>query len=81
MSDELRQEAMLFIIMIANVPYLSPGIHVTGFSPLGSPSYIELNMDRGEGVGLLKDPLLIGIAGTDRQLMALIDLSKLVYCG
>jgi hypothetical protein len=80
MSDVLRQEA-IFIIIIVNVPYLSPGIHVTGFSPLGSPSYIELNMDRGEGVGLLKDPLLISIAGTDRQLMALIDLSKLVSCG
>jgi hypothetical protein len=60
--------------------YLS-GIHVTGFSPLGSPSYIELSMDRGEGVGLLEDPLLVSIAGTGRQLMTGIDLSNLVYCG
>ena len=40
-----------------------PGVHITGFSPLGSPSYIELNMDGGEGVGLLKEPSILQIAG------------------
>ena len=38
-------------------------MHVTGFSPLGSPSYVELKMDGGEGPGLLMDPALIRIAG------------------
>ena len=38
-------------------------MHVTGYSPLGSPSYVELKMDGGEGPGLLMDPALIRIAG------------------
>lgn len=38
------------------------GIAVTGFSPLGSGSYVELSMDQGRGVGLLKDPAVLSIA-------------------
>lgn len=30
------------------------GIAITGFSPLGASSYIQLGMDQGEGVGVLK---------------------------
>lgn len=30
------------------------GIAITGFSPLGASSYIQLGMDKGEGVGVLK---------------------------
>jgi len=41
---------------------LSEGIQVYGFSPLGSPSYIELGMDKGEGGGLLTDATLQAIA-------------------
>lgn len=29
------------------------GIAITGFSPLGASSYIQLGMDKGEGVGVL----------------------------
>jgi diketogulonate reductase-like aldo/keto reductase len=34
------------------------GVKVTGFSPLGSGSYIELGMDKGLGRGLLEEPLV-----------------------
>jgi diketogulonate reductase-like aldo/keto reductase len=40
----------------------SKGIRVVGFSPLGSPSYIELNMDNSEGVGLLNNEDILAIA-------------------
>lgn len=38
------------------------GIEVTAFSPLGSPSYIQLAMDRGLGEGVLKEPIVLEIA-------------------
>ena len=38
------------------------GIAVTAFSPLGSSSYIELNMDNGHGIGVLKEPKVTSIA-------------------
>ncbi|GMH94562.1 hypothetical protein TL16_g12941 [Triparma laevis f. inornata] len=38
------------------------GITVTGFSPLGSGSYVELGMDNGQGIGLLQDPLILSLA-------------------
>ena len=37
-------------------------IVVTAFSPLGSPSYRELNMDNGLGIGVLDDPIVKIIA-------------------
>jgi len=38
-------------------------IAVIGFSPLGSSGYVEIGMDRGQSVGLLKDPVVAEIAG------------------
>lgn len=38
------------------------GIHCTAFSPLGSPSYVELGMDKGLGKGVLEDPVVVEIA-------------------
>lgn len=35
---------------------------VTGFSPLGSSSYIQLGMDGGEGVGVLANPVVKELA-------------------
>ena len=40
----------------------SRGIQVTGFSPLGSTGYVQIGMDRGEGVGLLENPDILSIA-------------------
>eukprot|EP00927_Polykrikos_kofoidii_P000851 TRINITY_DN10323_c0_g1_i2.p1 TRINITY_DN10323_c0_g1~~TRINITY_DN10323_c0_g1_i2.p1 ORF type:complete len:402 (-),score=56.78 TRINITY_DN10323_c0_g1_i2:51-1205(-) len=40
----------------------SVGVAVTGFSPLGSGSYQELGMDKGEGVGILENPVILRIA-------------------
>ena len=40
----------------------SVGIHVTGFSPLGSSSYIELGMDGGKGTGALNEDVVKAIA-------------------
>lgn len=40
----------------------SKGIKTTALSPLGSPSYIELNMDNGLGNGILDEPLIVAIA-------------------
>jgi D-xylose reductase len=38
------------------------GIQITGFSPLGSSSYIQLGMDMGQGTGVLHDPVILAIA-------------------
>lgn len=38
------------------------GIQCTAFSPLGSPSYVEMGMDRGMGKGVLEDPVVTEIA-------------------
>ena len=40
----------------------SHDIAVTGFSPLGSTGYVQIGMDRGEGVGLLDNPSITAIA-------------------
>lgn len=53
----------LFLSLPLSLPFISLGIHVSAYSPLGSPSYIELNMDGGEGQGLLLHPTLVKIAG------------------
>ena len=37
-------------------------IAVTGFSPLGGSSYIELGLDAGQGLGLRQDPVVLEIA-------------------
>lgn len=37
-------------------------IHLTAFSPLGSSSYIELNMDYGRNIGALQEPVIQEIA-------------------
>eukprot|EP00937_MAST-01D_sp_MAST-1D-sp2_P001651 g1651.t1 len=38
------------------------GIVVTGFSPLGSSSYVEIGGDRGHGTGVLQNEVVLGIA-------------------
>lgn len=38
------------------------GIRITAFSPLGSPSYVQLNMDQGLGVGVLNEPVVLALA-------------------
>lgn len=38
------------------------GIAVTGFSPLGSTGYVQIGMDRGEGVGLLENEVVVEIS-------------------
>ncbi len=40
----------------------SVGMEVTGFSPLGSSSYVSIGMDTGHGTGVLADPVIVGIA-------------------
>lgn len=52
----------------------SRGIEVTAFSPLGSPSYIELNMDFGEGVGLLQHPTILKAAAANQKTPAQVLL-------
>ena len=38
------------------------GIATTAYSPLGSSSYTSLGMDKGQGVGVLREPLIADIA-------------------
>lgn len=38
------------------------GIHVTAYSPLGSSSYVELNMDNGMAAGVLDTDVVKNIA-------------------
>uniref|UniRef100_A0A7S0ST34 NADP-dependent oxidoreductase domain-containing protein n=1 Tax=Chromulina nebulosa TaxID=96789 RepID=A0A7S0ST34_9STRA len=49
-------------------------IKVTSFSPLGSLSYIELNMDSGLGKGLLQNPIITGIAESKKKSPAQVIL-------
>jgi diketogulonate reductase-like aldo/keto reductase len=37
-------------------------VQITGFSPLGSSSYVSLGMDGGEGVGVLSNPVVQELA-------------------
>lgn len=37
-------------------------VHLTAFSPLGSSSYIELNMDYGRNIGALQEPIIQELA-------------------
>ncbi len=41
---------------------MTNGLKVVAFSPLGSPSYVELGMDGGLGAGPLKEPVVAEIA-------------------
>lgn len=50
------------------------GIRVTAFSPLGSPSYVELNMDGGLGVGLLEHPTITAVAAEVKRTPAQVLL-------
>jgi len=54
-----------YLVQTQLVEYLqSIGIHLTAFSPLGSGSYISLGGDRGLGVGVLSDPVVVEIAAS-----------------
>ena len=53
---------------------LSNNIKCTAFSPLGSPSYMELSMDNGLGKGLLEHPDIIEIARNHDKTSAQIIL-------
>jgi len=35
---------------------------VTGYSPLGSSSYVSINIDKGHGVGVLNEPKVVELA-------------------
>ena len=70
---ELQNEKLpVEVLQIEIHPYLTQSnlvewcqqnkIHVTAFSPLGSPSYIVYGMDAGLGQGLLQDPKITEIA-------------------
>lgn len=38
------------------------GIHLTAYSPLGSSSYVELNMDHGKKAGPLREPIIVELS-------------------
>lgn len=63
----LTQQALLDFCKASN-------IHVTAFSPLGSGSYIELGMDFGLGVGVLKEPSVLEIAAAVGKTAAQVAL-------
>jgi diketogulonate reductase-like aldo/keto reductase len=50
------------------------GIHITGFSPLGSSSYIPLGMDQGHKAGLLEEPVIKEIAAKYKRSTAQVAL-------
>lgn len=52
----------------------SNNIKCTAFSPLGSPSYIELNMDQGLRNGLLEHPDIVEIALNHKKTPAQVIL-------
>lgn len=52
----------------------SKGIKTTALSPLGSPSYVELNMDYGLGKGILEDEVITSIAKTHGKTPAQVIL-------
>lgn len=47
---------------------------MTGFSPLGSSSYIQLNMDNGHGIGVLQEPAVVEIAKKHKRSSAQVVL-------
>lgn len=53
---------------------ISRGIRVTAFSPLGSPSYVELGMDFGLGIGLLENDTVTSIAAAHKKSAAQVLL-------
>ena len=57
------------------------GIHVTAFSPLGSPSYVELGMDEGQGLGLLLHSDILAIANKHNKTCAQVLLKWNVQRG
>mmetsp|Transcript_1061 Transcript_1061/g.1757 ORF Transcript_1061/g.1757 Transcript_1061/m.1757 type:complete len:320 (-) Transcript_1061:263-1222(-) len=52
----------------------SKGLKMTAFSPLGSPSYVELNMDQGLGKGLLDHPDILAVASAHNKTSAQVLL-------
>jgi D-xylose reductase len=51
----LTQAELLEYSQIAN-------IHLTAFSPLGSSSYVVLNMDHGRNIGALQEEIILELA-------------------
>lgn len=49
-------------------------VRVTAFSPLGSPSYVSLGMDKGLGGGVLEDPVVCEIAAAHGKTSAQVVL-------
>ncbi|KAJ1401294.1 NADP-dependent oxidoreductase domain-containing protein, partial [Ochromonadaceae sp. CCMP2298] len=49
-------------------------VQVTGFSPLGSPSYVEMGMDKGLGVGALEEPVVKAAAAAHGKTPAQVVL-------
>lgn len=49
-------------------------VRLTAFSPLGSPSYVEMGMDQGLGGGALENPIVLGIAAKHNKTAAQVVL-------
>jgi len=56
-------------------------IVVTAFSPLGSGSYVSIGMDKGHGVGVMKEPAILSIAQSTKKSPAQVCLRWLVQRG
>jgi diketogulonate reductase-like aldo/keto reductase len=71
----LQIELHPYLVQSVLVEYCQKiGIAVTGYSPLGSSSYIPLKMDKGQGVGLLEEPTVVRIAGKYKKSTAQVLL-------
>lgn len=71
----LQIELHPYLVQSALVEFCQKrGIAVTGYSPLGSSSYVSLKMDQGLGVGLLKDPVVVKIAEKHKKSTAQVAL-------
>ena len=57
------------------------GIALTGYSPLGASSYIQLGMDKGEGVGVLNNPTIQAIAAAHERSPAQVCLRWAIQRG
>ena len=82
-ADHLRDERSILSLpfglgpqTILTVPWSSPlrcG-QITGFSPLGSSSYVQLGMDQGQGVGVLSNPVVVELAAKYKRTPAQVVL-------